>query len=102
MGDAKLSLIDVRDIAVIVAKALTNPAVFAGKTIELDGPEAVSYAEIAGKISRVAGRTGQYVNIPAAAQPQGMLDLGMPERKRNRLLEVGRYYTWAGKGAQVA
>ena len=42
MGDAKLSLIDVRDIAVTVAKALTNPATFAGKTIELNGPEAFS------------------------------------------------------------
>jgi len=102
MGKAKLSLIDVRDIAVIVAKALTNPAAFAGKTIELNGPEAFSYAEIAGKISRVAGRTVQYVNIPEAAQRQGMLDLGMPEWQVNALLELQQYYTVAGKGAEVA
>ena len=101
MGDAKLSLIDVRDIAVIVAKALTNPAAFAGKTIELNGPEAFSYAEIAGKISRVAGRTVQYVDIPEAAQRQGMLDLGMPEWQVNALLELQQYYTVAGKGAEV-
>ena len=100
MGDAKLSLIDVRDIAVIVAKALTNPAAFAGKTIELNGPEAFSYAEIAGKISRVAGRTVQYVNIPEAAR-LGMLDLGMPEWQVNALLELQQYYTVAGKGAEV-
>ena len=101
MGDAKLSLIDVRDIAVIVAKALTNPAAFAGKTIELNGPEAFSYAEIAGKISRVAGRTVQYVDIPETAQRQGMLDLGMPEWQVNALLELQQYYTVAGKGAEV-
>src|SRR5258708_29927713 len=69
MGDAKLSLIDVRDIAGIVAKALTNPAVFAGKTIELNGPEAFSYAEIAGKIWRAARLTRQYADMPAAPQP---------------------------------
>ena len=101
MGDAKLSLIDVRDIAAIVAKALTNPAVFAGKIIELNGPEAFSYTEIAAKISRVAGRTVQFVNIPEAAQRQGMLDLGMPEWQVNALLELQQYYTVAGKGADV-
>ena len=101
MGDAKLSLIDVRDIAVIVAKALTNPAAFAGKTIELNGPEAFSYTEIAAKISRVAGRTVQYVDIPETAQRQGMLDLGMPEWQVNALLELQQYYTVAGKGADV-
>jgi uncharacterized protein YbjT (DUF2867 family) len=101
MGDAKLSLIDVRDIAAIVAKALTNPAAFAGKTIELNGPEAFSYSEIAEKISRVAGRPVNFVNIPEAAQRQGMLDLGMPEWQVNALLELQQYYTVAGKGADV-
>lgn len=101
MGDARLSLIDVRDIALIVAQALTNPAAFAGKTIELNGPEAFSYSEIAAKISRVAGRTVQFVNIPEVAQRQGMLDLGMPEWQVNALLELQQYYTVAGKGAEV-
>jgi uncharacterized protein YbjT (DUF2867 family) len=102
MDDAKLSLIDVRDIAAIVAKALTDPAAFAGKTIELNGPEAFSYSEIAAKISRVAERKVQFVNIPEAAQRQGMLDLGMPEWQVNALLELQQYYTVAGKGADVA
>jgi uncharacterized protein YbjT (DUF2867 family) len=101
MGDAKLSLIDVRDIAAIVAKALANPAAFAGKTIELNGPEAFSYTEIAARISRVAGRTVNFVNIPEAAQRRSMLDLGMPEWQVNALLELQQYYTAAGKGADV-
>jgi uncharacterized protein YbjT (DUF2867 family) len=101
MGDAKLSLIDVRDIAAIVAKALTNSAAFAERIVELNGPEAFSYAEIAEKVSRVAGRTVNFVNIPEAAQRQGMLDLGMPEWQVNALLELQQYYTVAGKGAEV-
>jgi uncharacterized protein YbjT (DUF2867 family) len=102
MGDAKLSLIDVRDIAAIVAKALTNPAAFAAKVIDLNGPEPFSYADIAERISRVAGRAVQFVNIPEAAQRQAMLDLGMPEWQVNALLDLQRYYTVQGKGAEVA
>ena len=101
MGEAKLSLIDVRDIAAILAKALTNPAAFAGKTIELNGPEPFSYSEIAAKISRVAGRAVQFVNIPEEVQRKSMLDLGMPEWQVNALLELQQYYTVAGKGADV-
>jgi uncharacterized protein YbjT (DUF2867 family) len=101
MGGAKISLIDVRDIAAIVAKALTSPAAFAGKAIDLNGPEAFSYAEIAAKISQVAGRTVQFVDIPEAAQRKSMLDLGMPEWQVNALLELQQYYTVAGKGAEV-
>jgi uncharacterized protein YbjT (DUF2867 family) len=101
MGDAQLSLIDVRDIAVIVAKALTNPAAFAAKAIDLNGPEPFSYTQIAQRISRVAGRTVQFVNIPEPAQRQAMLDLGMPEWQVNSLLDLQQYYTVAGKGADV-
>ena len=101
MGDAKLSLIDVRDIAAILAKVLTKPTAFAGKTIELNGPEAFSYTEIAEKISRVAGRPVQFVNIPEEAQRKAMLDLGMPQWQVNALLELQQYYTVEGKGADV-
>jgi uncharacterized protein YbjT (DUF2867 family) len=101
MGDAKLSLIDVRDIAAIVANALTNPAAFAGMTIDLNGPQAFSYPEIAEKISRVTGRTVKFVNIPEAAQRKSMLELGMPEWQVNALLDLQQYYTVAGKGVEV-
>src|SRR5258708_34186813 len=47
-------------------------------------------------------RTVQFVNIPEAAQRQGMLDLGMPEWQVNALLELQQYYTVAGKGAEGA
>jgi len=101
MGDAKMSLIDVRDIAVILAKALTNPAAFAGQAIDLNGPEAFSYPEIAANISRVAGRAVQFVNIPEEAQRKAMLDLGMPGWQVNALLELQQYYTVERKGGEV-
>ncbi len=72
MGDAKVSYLDVGDIAVVAAKALKG-GVHAGKTYELNGPEAISNQELAKRISKVAGRTVNYVDIPESAQREAML-----------------------------
>lgn len=99
MGSARMSYIDVRDIVAIAAKALTTNN-HAGKTYELNGPEALSAADVAGKISRVVGRSVQYVDIPFEAQRKLLMGLGMPEWQVNALLELQEYYT-EGTGAQV-
>jgi len=67
MGDAKVSYLDIGDIAAVAVKALQGGA-HAGKTYELHGPEAISNQELAKRISRVAGRTVNYVDIPEFAQ----------------------------------
>jgi uncharacterized protein YbjT (DUF2867 family) len=100
MGDALTSFIDVRDIAAVAAKALTSPN-HAGKTYELNGPEALTYADVAGKISRAIGREIQYVDIPVERQKQSMLELGMPEWQVTALLDLQAYYT-GGQGGDVA
>jgi len=55
MGDAKLSLVDLRDVAAVVAKVLTSLLGHPGKVYELNGLGAFSQAEIAQKISQVTG-----------------------------------------------
>src|SRR5260370_37916068 len=55
MRDAKNSFLDVRDIAVVAAKALAGGG-DAWKTYGLDGAEGNDYTELARKISRVARR----------------------------------------------
>jgi uncharacterized protein YbjT (DUF2867 family) len=100
MGHAKTSVIHVRDIAVVAAKALAEPAAHAGKTYELNGPEAFSNAEIAAKISRVAGRPVQFVDIPEEAQRKAMLEAGMPDWQVTALLELQEYYV-SGRCAAV-
>ena len=92
MGDAKTSLIDVRDIAEVAAKSLLSPGEHAGQTYELNGPEAVSNAEIAARIARVIGREVKYVDIPESAQRKAMLDSGMPEWLVTAILELQEYY----------
>lgn len=101
MGDARVCLIDVRDIARVVANLLESPAGHFGQTYELNGPEALTYAEIAEEISGVAGRTVKYVDIPEDAQRKAMLDQKMPEWLVTALLDLQRYYTVERKGGEV-
>jgi len=99
-GSARYSFLDVRDVAAVAAKVLTSPAAHAGKIYELNGPEAVTNAQLAERISRVANRTVTFVDIPEAAQRKAMLDLGMPEWQVNALLELQQYYV-NGQGGEV-
>jgi uncharacterized protein YbjT (DUF2867 family) len=95
MGDAKVSYLDVGDIAVVAVRALQGGA-HAGKTYELNGPEVISNQELAKRISRVTGRTVNYVDIPESAQREAMLGLGMPEWQVTALLELQQYYKQGG------
>ena len=95
-GTARTSYVDVRDIAAVAAKALGGGD-HDGKTYELNGPEALTCAEVAEKISQQAGIVARYVDIPAEAQRKAMLDQGMPAWQVTALLELQEYYT-SGKG----
>jgi len=99
MGNARTSFIDVRDLAAVATKTLTTGG-HTGKTYELNGPQALTYAEVAEKISRASGRTVQYVDIPVERQKQSMLDQRMPEWQVTALLDLQAYYT-GGKGGEV-
>jgi uncharacterized protein YbjT (DUF2867 family) len=97
-GNAHYSYLDARDIAVVAAKALQGG--HDGKTYELNGPEALTYADIAEKITKQTGVSAKYVNIPEEAQRQAMLDQGMPEWQVTALLDLQGYYT-GGQGGTL-
>lgn len=99
MRDSRNSFIDVRDIAVVAAKALAGGE-HSGKIYELNGPEALNYTELAAKISKVAGREVKYVDIPMNAQRKAMLEQGMPEWLVTALLDLQQYYL-NGKGGET-
>jgi len=99
MGKARVSLVDVRDVGDFVAAVLVNPG-HEGATYELNGPEAVTYDEVAERISKITGRAARYVDLPPAQLKQAMLGTGMPEWQADALLELQRYYTEGG-GAEV-
>jgi uncharacterized protein YbjT (DUF2867 family) len=59
-GEARIPMVDTRDIAAVAAAALTEPG-HEGKRYTLTGPEALSYREAAAVLSDVLGRTLTYV-----------------------------------------
>jgi uncharacterized protein YbjT (DUF2867 family) len=101
MGDSRVSLIDVHDIATVAANVLDEPKKHSSKVYELNGPEALSYSDVAKAVSQVAGRQVQYINIPESAQEKAMLDQGMPEWLVTALLDLQKYYTEERKGGEV-
>ena len=97
MQNARNSFIDVRDIAAVIVRLLTTPG-HEGKIYELNGPEAVSYSELAARISKASGRPVQYVDLPLAELGKGMLATGMPQWMVDALLDLQRYYNEGGGG----
>jgi uncharacterized protein YbjT (DUF2867 family) len=101
MGNAKMSLIDVRDVGAATARVLQNPGGHAGKAYDLNGPEALTQTQIAEKISRVTGGPVKFVSIPEEAQRKAMLDQQIPEWLVTALLELQQYYAVEGEGGEV-
>ena len=99
MGEAKTSLIDVRDVAAVAVKTLVGDE-HSGKTHELNGAEALTQDQIAQKISQKSGRAVKHVNIPREAHQKAMLDLHMPEWQVKALIELQDYYV-SGRAAEV-
>jgi uncharacterized protein YbjT (DUF2867 family) len=87
IGDGRLSMVDVRDIAAVAAEALTGTG-HEGKTYEITGPAAITYDDIAATLSQALGREIRYVPVPPEAAKQNMLQLGMPERNAAMMAEL--------------
>ena len=77
-ADGRAAFVDVRDIAAVAVKTLTEPG-HEGKTYNLTGPEALSYHHVAAALTDVLRKEVQYVDVPPGAAKQGMLETGMPE-----------------------
>ena len=90
-GEARISHVDVRDIAAVAVKALTEPG-HAGQAYTLTGPDALTYDELAEALSLAVGRTITHVDLPPNELRYGMLDMGMPEPLADRLLDLERYF----------
>lgn len=97
--DAKVSIVDVRDIASIAARGLTESG-HEGKIYEITGPEALTHAEMAHQLSQAIRKPIQYVNIPPAAMREALLGFGMPAWQADGLVEDYDHYR-RGEAAAV-
>ena len=91
VGEAKVSTVDVRDNAAAAAAALTGEG-HAGKTYTLTGPEALSHAEMAAKLSDALGRTVTFVDVPPEAMREALSHAPMPAWQADGLIEDYAHY----------
>lgn len=77
MGDARVAMVDARDVGAAAAAALTGPPSFEGSTLTLTGPAPASYAEAVATLSRVLGRPVAYVDVAPDDARRGMLAAGL-------------------------
>src|SRR5258708_7554811 len=87
LGDARVALVDVRDIAAVALKALTEHG-HEGKAYTITGPEALTYSEVAGKLTAALGKPVRYVDVPPEAFKQSLVGAGMPDWQADALLEI--------------
>src|SRR5919198_907394 len=73
-GDAKVSFVDVRDIAAVAAQALINDSQqqHTQKAYDITGGEALSYGEAAEMLSNEVGKKIKYLNISDKDARKGM------------------------------
>src|ERR671911_757283 len=76
LEDAKVSLVDVRDIAAVAVKSLTDDK-YNNKTYLITGPEALSYHQVADILSNATGKKISYVNISEEEARAAMKEMGM-------------------------
>ena len=62
-GDGRMALIDADDIGAVTAGVFADPSRYASEVLDLTGPEAVSYGDIAAILTRVTGRPVTHVDI---------------------------------------
>ena len=86
-----MSVLDIRDIAAVAVIVLAATG-HEGKSYALTGGEALTNGQIAEKISRVAGRKINYVDLPPAEFKKAILSGGMPEWSADALLDLQRLY----------
>jgi nucleoside-diphosphate-sugar epimerase len=86
IGDARVSAVDVRDIAAVAAAALTGSA-HEGKTYTITGPAAITHVDMAAAIGHAVGRPVTFVDVPPGTFAAALGQAGVPQWQVDGLVE---------------
>jgi uncharacterized protein YbjT (DUF2867 family) len=100
IGDARVSAVDVRDIAAVAAIVLTEVG-HDGKTYTITGPAAVTHSEIASALSKAISRPVAFVNVPSDAFAAALKAAGVPPWQVDGLVEDYAHYA-RGEAAAIS
>jgi uncharacterized protein YbjT (DUF2867 family) len=104
-GDAKMSFIDARDIAMITVGILTNNSHEASqqhnnKTYNITGQDALSYSQVADILSNEVGKKISYIDVSEDDARKGMKQIGVDNWSINIMLELFKIIR-AGYGSET-
>jgi len=89
IGDARVSMIDARDLGPVAARVLTEPG-HDGRAYELSGPEALGYHDAAAILSKALGRRIDYIQIDDDAYRQRLEAAGVSPHYVAAFVNVNR------------
>jgi uncharacterized protein YbjT (DUF2867 family) len=98
--DARISYVDVRDIAAVAARVLTEKG-HEGKAYDLSGPEALTHGQIAEKLSAAVGKKVSYVSLSDADFKKAAVASGVPEAAADAMIELFHYYI-SGEASRIS
>jgi uncharacterized protein YbjT (DUF2867 family) len=100
-GQARISMVDTRDVAAAAAVALTEPG-HAGAHYDVTGPQALSYADVAAKLTQALGRQITYIDAPDDAVRQALLGAGLTDWFAGALVGLYQDYRRSGTDGYAA
>jgi uncharacterized protein YbjT (DUF2867 family) len=98
-NEARVSVVDVRDLADVAVAALTTSE-HKNRIYSLTGPDALTFVEMADALSRAVGRTISFVDVPPESMRSTLVDLGLPAWQADGLLEEFAMYR-RGEASEV-
>jgi uncharacterized protein YbjT (DUF2867 family) len=99
VGDAGVSLVDVRDIAAVAASTLTE-AGHENKTYNITGNESLTHYQLADIFSTVLGKKVTFIDVSPKQMEAALQAAGFPEWQLGGLIEDYAHYA-RGEAAQV-
>ncbi|MBE9008663.1 SDR family oxidoreductase [Pseudanabaenaceae cyanobacterium LEGE 13415] len=91
IDDAKVSIVDVRDIAEVAIAALSETG-HEGKIYDLTGPQALTHSEMAQSLSHATSCPITFVDIPPETMLETLLSLHIPTWQAEGLIEDYAHY----------
>jgi uncharacterized protein YbjT (DUF2867 family) len=92
MGTGRYPLVDTRDVGAAAAAVLREPDQHAGHTYALTGPAALSYGEMAARLSAVVGHPVVYDAQPPERFRAGLVAAGVAGWRADDLAAIARAY----------
>jgi uncharacterized protein YbjT (DUF2867 family) len=100
-GDARISMVDTRDVAAVAGAVLTEEG-HAGAHYDITGPEALSYGDVATKMSAALDREISYVDVPDQSVRDALLAMSLDPWFVDALIGLYQDYRRSGTDGYVS